>query len=387
MPVLVEEIRSVPFAMGQRVSARITAEERQFELWFNCPGPACTMPADAFLAVALLPAMRVGQPLVVDGCVSQQLLRSCATLQEIYCCWSPKLSRVSIEAAEVRPHRPAVPDPFDARAVGATFSGGVDAFYTVLKHRDEVRALVFAHGLDVPLDKPDLRASVAATLGRAAARLKMSLLEVETNLRYFSDSYMPWHLSFGPALCAIGMLLSGTLQRMYVAAGQSYRSLQADGAHPLLNPLFSTGAIRFEVDGCERTRLEKVEAVAGNEIVRDALRVCFKNTNGAYNCCRCEKCLRTMVSLEIVGVLRAFRTFHEPLNYERVIKAIPYDASLRFFAEENLEDAVRRDADPRLIAALRESLAPSLPRRIIRKLPRGRLRYWCERSLNIIGGI
>ena len=39
------------------------------------------------------------------------------------------------------------------------------------------------------------------------------------------------------------------------------------------------------------------------------LRVCWKNYGRRDNCCRCEKCLRTMLMLDLLGKLGPFEAF------------------------------------------------------------------------------
>lgn len=369
MSVSVREIQCVPTETGHRASASIDAGSRRYHVWFTWPGPACPAPADAFLTISLLAAMRLGQPLQVDGGVSARLLRNARLIQDVLRCWDPNLPIVDVEAAMAVPVSTAP----KARDVGATFSGGVDAFYTVLKH-PEIRTLLFVHGLDVPLRRTAFRNLVSTKLGSAAARLGRDFVEVETNARSFSERFMPWHYSYGAVLAAVGMLLAGRLERMYFASGQTYRVMLPDGANPVLIPMFSTDHIMFESDGCEYSRAKKAAAIADSEPAMDTLRVCFDNPNDAYNCGRCEKCLRTMASLEIAGALGRCRTFDRPLEYRRLARQPTWHPSLRCLVEDNLDDAVRSNASPDLIAALRRALNPPLVERLARRLPDGALR-------------
>src|SRR6185503_560754 len=87
-------------------------------------------------------------------------------------------TRVPVEA------EPASDVPAPAgRGQGAFFSGGVDAFYTLLKNEPDVTHLVFLQGFDV-WDPASTRADVASTSARdVAARLGKELIEIETNVR------------------------------------------------------------------------------------------------------------------------------------------------------------------------------------------------------------
>lgn len=187
----------------------------------------------------------------------------------------------------------------------------MDSFYSVLKHRAELTALVFVHGFDVPLSQAVLRARVAGSLQEAAVALGVPLIEVETDLRAFSDRYVQWDEFHGAALASVGHLLSTQFRRIYVPATTTYAALVPLGSHPLLDPLWSTEQIEFVHDGCEATRLEKLEKLAACEPARRWLRVCPKNDGGAYNCGRCEKCVRTMTALRVLGVAKRFSSLPE----------------------------------------------------------------------------
>ena len=41
---------------------------------------------------------------------------------------------------------------------------------------------------------------------------------------------------------------------------------------------------------------------------------------GVKNCCKCEKCIRTMIALELVGALPRYKTFPLPLTRSKVRK-------------------------------------------------------------------
>lgn len=69
---------------------------------------------------------------------------------------------------------------------------------------------------------------------------------------------------------------------------------------------------------------------------RAFLRVCWQNPDNAYNCCRCEKCIRTMLALEALGGLDQCPTFPLPLT-EDIVATIPLTShSDRAFAYQNL---------------------------------------------------
>jgi hypothetical protein len=234
------------------------------------------------------------------------------------------------------------------------FSGGVDSFYTFLKRRDEITDLIFVHGFDVRLDDAPLRRMTSEMVRRVASRFGKRVVEVETNLRSLLDPYAHWRdHAHGAALATVGHLLSGSFGRIYISAAYSYAGLMPNGTHPLLDPLWSTEALDFVHDGCEASRLDKVAFIAQHEVALENLRVCWKNSDGAYNCGRCEKCMRTMIGLYVVGALDRCTTFDRPLDPKRVRRMVVPDAHRRTYLEEMLEILEGKPDDLGICRALR----------------------------------
>jgi len=85
----------------------------------------------------------------------------------------------------------------------------------------------------------------------------------------------------------------------------------------LTDSLLSSWTLRVRDDGAAFDRPDKVRAIAGSDLARRQLRVCFKSTDGA-NCGRCKKCLLTMLMLETFAGLSACPTFPRVLDHGAV---------------------------------------------------------------------
>jgi len=90
------------------------------------------------------------------------------------------------------------------------------------------------------------------------------------------------------------------------------------GTHPELDLLLSDETLQFVHDQTEATRTDKTEFISRFPVALETLRVCYKNPEGAYNCCACEKCLRTMTTLYALGKLNEAVTFPRPLTNEAI---------------------------------------------------------------------
>lgn len=363
--VIIDEFKTV---FG-RAEGRIRVGSREYRVEFKSTLELSDAIAESLLLLALPAAMRCGGPLISAAPVSPRLLENIPRIQDLYCSWNAKLHPVEIRVpARVPATRPAAPD---ATCQAIAFSGGVDSFYAALQSPGS--SLVYVHGFDVALGKHELRKVVSERLAWSAAQLGQPLLEIETNLREFSDRYLPWIFAYGGALAACALLLSRHIDTLDVSAGVSYERLQPDGTHPQLTPLFSTEDLAFAAQGYELNRVEKTEIIAGHPVVQSALRVCWENRGDEYNCGVCEKCLRTMAALEIFGVLQHYSTFSVPFDYGRLSRAMPASPNLTLFIDENLQAARARNASPELIGSLENELARAqspLLRTLLRKPPR-----------------
>jgi len=307
--------------------------------------------SDAFLALGLLPAMTLGVPLRVPGQVSTRLLVGARQVQEVARLWIEGGRIVEIEAESG-----AEPGQSEGR-VGAFFSGGVDSFYTALTNRERITDLIFVHGLDIPLTgNEQLRRAASAMAREVASALGMHLIEVEADVRSFSDRYLNWRYFNGSALAAIALLLQRRFKEVLLPATMSYALLYPETPHPMVDPHWSTESLEFRSSGTGTRRIEKIAFLANHELAMRNLRVCYQNREGAYNCGECGKCLRTMISLEVAGALDRCQTLPHDLDLGRVRRMWLSNTSQRVFALENLE-ALRRDArQARLARAVRTSL-------------------------------
>ncbi len=184
-------------------------------------------------------------------------------------------------------------------------------------------------------------------------------MEVETNLRSFSDPLVGWGKYHGAALASVALLFQHRFRRVLIAATNTYAELFPWGSHPLLDPLWSTELTEIEHDGGEATRFDKMAYISQHEIAMRWLRVCHANPNGAYNCGRCVKCLRTRIVLRTVGALERCKTLPHDLSLEEVPNVELTGDVSRFVVRQTVEDLRRLGTEPGLALALKEALDKS----------------------------
>ena len=330
---------------GDRISARLRVGDRDHELAYRVAGVPLAPRYEPFLVAALPIAMRAASSLSVPEPVSPRLLDSLPVAQEILATWSDPLDPIEIDAPRGSPEHDR------NRGAASFFSGGVDSFYTALRNRDDLAALVHVHGFDVGLDNSQLRERMSRSLRSAAEGLGRPLVEVEANLRETSDSYCgPWFYH-GPFLGSVASLLSGTFERILVPATHSYSALAPLGTHPLLDRLWSTEAVEIETDGVTG-RTDKVIEISRSDVAMRHLRVCWEEDTD-YNCGRCGKCARTIAALHMVGALERCATLPHRVPLRALARTRVRNGIALAAVRGNLEAAERLGAGPRLTGILR----------------------------------
>jgi hypothetical protein len=316
-----------------------TAEGTE-RLWFKVAPehePYVIDTMDPYLLATLFVAMRRGEDLHVDGPVTATLLENLEEFQAAWRQWRPDLYRrpVALSADEEVPDR-AGPDD---RLALQTFSGGVDSAFTTVRHTRkaagraclELTGAVMVHGFDIPL--PDV-GSYDSLYERSVPLLRaqgIELLPVTTNLRPLWHSDLRyWEAAFGTGMTAVLSLFGGKFRHGVIASSEPYGSLVLPwGSNPVTDPMMSGGRIRIHHDAAGVDRSDKVAALARMwPEGADNLRVCWQGERKDQNCCRCEKCIRTILNFKVSGT---------PLP-----KAFPYDvtpdqiAALRGLAEAHI---------------------------------------------------
>lgn len=348
------EVRVEPREGAARLVGRIerSGSRKALELYFEVPerfAPMLWPAADAFLPALLLPAMAAGEELELALPVSPRMLRRLQRIQDPLVAWYPALRHVEVKATERRD------DPAPrGDAVGAFFSGGVDSFYTLLKHLHgapatgpRVTHLLFWRGIETRLEESQGLAQAQARVEEVAQAAGLACIPGETNLRTLFP--LTWGMYCGAGLAATAHALAGGLAFALIPSSDGYASLVPFGSHPLLDEHWSSERLAVVHDGCEAGRAQKILRLVGRDPLALAqLRVCTQNAGGPRNCGRCPKCVRTMVVLRAAGVLAQARSFPAelPPDFRRLLLADGPD-----YLKENLE-AARGAGDAELVRAL-----------------------------------
>ena len=301
------------------VSARVEFEtpvpDMAESLWFEFPKEyedLVTDRADAFLSTMLLVAMRRGEKTIkVKGEVSPRFLIGINEYQTAFRIWPIwRFKPIRIECESLIP-----PSTENRDIVMSAFSGGVDSFFTLksylpgneLPKSVQISHLLFVHGFDIRLEYPESFPILRDAYSAMSGRLGIKLISCRTNCQQFGTR-VNWGLYHGSALIGAAHAVGRRTALFHVPSSHSFTSLMPWGSDPGIDYLLSTEATQVMHHGSGFTRTEKTEAIANWEEVWDKLRVCAPN-DSTINCSECEKCLRTMMTLDMLGVLEHYSTF------------------------------------------------------------------------------
>lgn len=273
---------------GTEISAN--AGGRQVYFRFSEGAPFTGLSGEPFIAAAMVEAMRDARPIEISEelPVSATFLRGMDSYQEIFSQWFRDLEPVAVNAAAARP------PSGQTGTVGLFFSGGVDGHYSLLRNRDSVTHLVLCLGLDIPPEERDRWNRTVASIEKVARTYGKQLCLVESNVKACFQSST--HDNHGTIVVSTALGLA--FDRLLVPATHDYLTVHAYGTHPLTDAALSTGQTTVEHDGMAPRSLKLRRLVEAGVDLGD-LRVCNRHTD--FNCGRCEKCLRTMTALEVLG--------------------------------------------------------------------------------------
>ena len=302
-------------------------------LWFTLPEAHAGMVtelADPAVIGLLIPAMHSGEPLSVDGSVTDELAHNLTHgYQHILQAVTSGLHRIPLEIAN------PVPATDPAPGVGTGFSGGVDSFTVLAEHfyqpvADDLRLthLALFNVGAMTGGEPGRRHfhRVHSLLAPAADRIGLPFIPIDSNLDEFYR-FAGFVQTHGPRNLGVASLLQGGLGRFYFASTHPFPEVFVGPSHstaysdPISMPLLETRQFRPLFHGSQYTRAEKTLIVAEVEESHQSLHVCTTLTADGRNCSRCNKCLRTELTLDVTGHLKSYGRAFDLDVYRRVRRA------------------------------------------------------------------
>lgn len=294
-----------------RLSCKITGMEKNpFILWYQVDqkyaDKLCTERGDAFL-VALLPHIMAHSDdsdptkVYIEQPVSEKLYYY---LTEIFL---PSLAKYTDMYHTIELYTETTGDKLENEGAVATgISGGVDSFYTLVKHvGHSCKHYALSHGLYINLNAEGDNQVIFTRNDPEVICRKYGIdyMYLETNLlslyRIVTDVTNIYMISS----CALA------LQKLFsvylVSSAYDYSHFEFD-AHNASNYDFvsvnclGTENLDFVLTGGEQLRVDKVKAIADDPVVKEHLFICSTPINN-NNCSKCAKCTQTMLEYYVNG--------------------------------------------------------------------------------------
>ncbi len=283
-------------------------EGAPWRVWYRVPeawSDALTELADPFAVGSVQQAMLHGCDLEVKGTVSRSLLANLEDYVDVWHCWDEsRYGRIEVGAA-----READGQVGGGAEAVCSFSGGVDASFTVLRHvkglagrrSRKIGAAILVQGFDIPLGDT---AGFEGAFARAAETLRnygVPLVPVVTNWR---DNGLDWFYAFGSAAISCLHLFQRRFRSGLIAGAENYAYQGSTGAHPLIDRMLGSSSFEIIHDGAGFTRSQKIALLANEPPLLRGLRVCWEGARRDRNCGACEKCIRTILNFRAMGLPR-----------------------------------------------------------------------------------
>jgi hypothetical protein len=220
-----------------------------------------------------------------------------------------------------------------AGACGTGLSCGVDSLTTVFEYLTDPAAppppyrlthLTFfnvgSHGYGASYTDEGIDRLCRERLEQSrscAERLGLPLVFVNSNVREYID-FGPFAHFVTLCNCSAALILQRLFSVYYVSSAYPLSKIQSDMGFDRLDPasipLLSTDTLAFFLTGMNMTRVQKTEFISDHPVAHEFLNVC---TAKSRNCSHCMKCLRTMLALDVIGKLGAFK---QVFNVEHFVK-------------------------------------------------------------------
>jgi hypothetical protein len=311
--MIVDDVRRTVTDGRSELSARVRGDDLdEVRIWFSVAeefAPVGAPDATPFLPPALHWCMRRGESLTIDGPVSPRVLERLDEIQGVMTSLFPgKVRPVEVEAQAQEP-------PPGADITGCCFSRGVDSWHTILSALDErgngaapPTHLVFSPGhVAKSFSAAQLQQKIDAVRS-VAGELGLGFVEIDTNVKRTIK---------GPIL--VSTVLGLGARRCLIPSGVMQAVLRAKMTHPTLDYRFSTEQAEIVHYG-SAGRQAKMESIAASPLALRWIDVC-KDDHPAtdLNCGNCEKCLRTMIGLRVLGALDDCPAFARDLDPARLL--------------------------------------------------------------------
>ena len=311
-----------------RVECIFTIHETEKILYYDFPKEyynfLVTENCDAFLVGLVLLAMKNGENIEIDGKVSAKLYYNLLNyFIPIFSTIHDHFSVINLKCKNLNY------SPLESESkVGTGVSCGVDSMSTIFSHLNDeaypIDYLVYlnagSHGHWADRKSKLIFKRRLDNAMLFSERIGKNIIEISTNLSELIQIEFQSSHSIRNLSCILN--LQNLFSHYIYASAQkvqyhSVNSKDGSGWDIYINKLLETETISFSTSMVQYSRFERVKLISNEKEVNHFLDVCVSPDPNAkkLNCSRCYKCLRTLISLELIGKLHEFSEVFDMETY------------------------------------------------------------------------
>lgn len=276
--------------------------------------------SDAALAALLIPAMTYGEDIYISGTVSEKLYYNLSvTYQKILKIILPSLQLINIYADDIQP---ANGNP---SGVATGFSAGIDSYCVLADHYYQKHIAPGFRTTHLLYNNVGSHGQGGEILFKqryqllkpfVTEKIGLPFIAVNSNLNKFYRKFN-FQQTHTPRNASVALLLQNGIKNYMYASAYSFQDVfigsEKNGnligmgySDPITLPLLSNETLNAFSVGSEYSRVDKTIKVAQIEDSYKTLDVCF-NDSIVENCSTCDKCMRTLLTLEILGMIDCYK--------------------------------------------------------------------------------
>ncbi len=278
--------------------------------------PLVDFTCDAALVALLIPAMKNGEDIIVNGDISQTLAAKIDSgLIQVINLLIPNTHEIKIEFKSVIKNNKTR----TASGVATGFSGGVDS-YAVIKEYTSVRSpiklthLLFNNVGSHGNCDSELFNKRHSRLIKKATEIGLPFIKVNSNLDHFYSKSINFQQTHTIRNASVALLLQNGISKFLYASAYQYKDMEigenSDSAYmdTMLLSLVESDKLTTLGVGSKYTRVQKTELISTYSQTYSSLDVCVstKNNSRFNNCGSCWKCMRTLLTLDIFGKINLY---------------------------------------------------------------------------------
>ena len=285
--------------------------------------------SDAFFVGLLLLAMKRGENLYIKNKVSEKLLYNVTT----YLIPALILSSSEFKSIEIIVDELNVENLNIYKATATGSSCGIDSTATIIDHLDlknsySLNYLTYlnagSHGTWNGKITQNTYDNRLKKVREFSSELKLPLIEINTNIgEILGNDFQKAH-SLRNLSCILN--LQKLIKTYYYASAYRFDFFKLDKNDTsswdiLITKFLSTESIDFISSMSQLNRIDRTKIVAEFKPAHRFLDVCTSpDLQGKINCSRCDKCMRTQLTLDVLEKLDTFNMVFNIAEYSKLKK-------------------------------------------------------------------